>query len=177
MWLSTGKGLQIATHLWALTQTLSSRGFIVIYFKTGHIQTIQYELLLLDLKFNQKISVEKYQNKWFGQSLFQIIQSFKARCKLDLTSVSIAWFITGDRKDGFCLLLNCQISMQPMRCLSAVICHGFVHLWVASNRPLRVTLAKTAAPTWFAAELRYGRWSASNEASLKQIEKQFGSHL
>ena len=44
---------------------------------------------------------------------------------------------------------------------------GFVHLWAASNRPLWATCAKTAAPTWFAAELRYARWSALNEASYR----------
>ena len=35
-----------------------------------------------------------------------------------------------------------------------------------SDRRLRATWTKTAAPTWFAAELRYGRWSALNEASF-----------
>ena len=49
---------------------------------------------------------------------------------------------------------------------------GFVHLlWAASNRPLRATWAKTAAPTWFAAKLRYGCWSTLNEASFSVFTK------
>ena len=35
----------------------------------------------------------------------------------------------------------------------------------SSDRRLRATWTKTAAPTWCAAKLRYGRWSALNEAS------------
>ena len=39
---------------------------------------------------------------------------------------------------------------------------------VQSAAACHMAWAKTAAPTWFTAELRYGRWSALNEASLSQ---------
>ena len=35
--------------------------------------------------------------------------------------------------------------------------YSSVHLKAAPNRPLRAKWAKTAAPTWLAALLRYGR--------------------
>ena len=46
---------------------------------------------------------------------------------------------------------------------------GFVHLRAPSDRPLRATWAKTAAPTLLAALLSYGRWSSLNEASFSRL--------
>ena len=38
-----------------------------------------------------------------------------------------------------------------------------------SDRPLRATWTKTAAPTWIAAQLRYGSCSSLNEASFSHL--------
>ena len=72
------------------------------------------------------------------------------------------WLENARPNSGFVKVKTKEAKPWP----SATSMIGFVRLWAASNRPLRATWAKTAAPTWFAAEVRYGRWSALNEASL-----------
>ena len=54
---------------------------------------------------------------------------------------------------------------------------GSFHLRVASDRPLRATWAKTAATTWLAASLRYGRCSSLNEASFELIVTHHGPRM
>ena len=65
--------------------------------------------------------------------------------------------LPGQKSNAGQFLVNMELE-HPILILLSCMYLGFVHLWAASNRPLRATWAKTAAPTWFAAELRYGRW-------------------
>ena len=68
------------------------------------------------------------------------------------------WAIYLTYQNFFCLLeiwkfifikyLPLGPCFEPLRDISI---SSFVHLWAASNRPLRATCTKTAAPTWFAA--------------------------
>ena len=56
--------------------------------------------------------------------------------------------------------------------------YSSVHLRAASNWPLRAPWARTAAPTWLAALLRYGGCSFWNEVSLNLYSLEFtGSKL
>ena len=50
-----------------------------------------------------------------------------------------------------------------------VSCLSSINLRAASERPLRATWAKKAAPTWLAASLRSGRWSSLNEARFRHL--------